>query len=107
MFKTAILGFALAASAMSVPSTTTAVYHPNSARLYHPTYYPKGYYYHGVVGFPIEVMGIPTMAGITTDMGIGIAIRFCSARAHPSAQALARQGGSCPHFQTGPSRSKC
>ena len=34
MFKTAILGFALAAFATSVPSATTAVYRHNSARLY-------------------------------------------------------------------------
>ena len=89
MFKNALLAFALTASAMPVPSAT-AVYHPNSARLYHPTYYPRDITTTAVVGFPIEVTGIPTVAVTTTDTGIGIAIRFCSARAHPSAQALAR-----------------
>jgi hypothetical protein len=60
MFKKAILGFALAASATLVPSTAqaTTVYHANSARLY-----PKGYYYRGGHWHPYRGYGHPYRGG--------------------------------------------
>ena len=63
MFRKIVLGFALAATATLVPSTTAAVYHPNSARLYHPTYYPKGYYYRGGRWLPYRGYGHPYHGG--------------------------------------------